>query len=138
NTGKAQLRNLRVTAEGNFDAVEATSYYAGNMASGANDRYSFSFIPREEGTLNGKILFTYDDPAGDEQTTEKAFSYEVRTQMQEDPGLFPQEAQEAPKSRMPLYIGGGAVLVLAALLFLRRTLKRRRMRLETEIDDEQL
>jgi hypothetical protein len=139
NTGKTQLRNLRVTAEGNFDAAESTNYYAGNMASGANDRYSFSFFPREEGTLSGKIVFTYDDPAGDKQTVEKEFSYTVMPLPEQDMSFSEDMPQEAPQSRTPLYIGiAAAILAIAALLTLKRVLKRRRMRRETEIDDEQL
>jgi uncharacterized repeat protein (TIGR01451 family) len=137
NTGKTQLRNLRVVAEGNFDTTESTSYYAGNMASGANDRYNFSFIPREEGTLDGKIVFTYDDPSGDMQTVEKEFSFQVMPPMEDMGGFMPDEAIEEPKSRTPLYVGGGAaVLLLVALIGLRRFLKRRKMRREIEIDEQ--
>jgi uncharacterized repeat protein (TIGR01451 family) len=139
NTGKTQLRNLRVVAEGNFDVTESTSYYAGNMASGANDRYSFGFVPREAGPLSGKIVFTYDDPSGEKRTVEKEFSYTVMEQSPEDAGVFEETPAEAPKSRTPLYIGAAAALVLiVALSALRRFLKRRKLRLETEIDDEQL
>jgi uncharacterized repeat protein (TIGR01451 family) len=138
NTGKTQLRNLRVVAEGNFDAVESASYYAGNMASGANDRYSFGFIPREEGPLNGKIVFSYDDPSGEKQTVEKEFSFTILPPPAEE-AFMPDMPAEEPQSKTPLYIGAAAALVLiAALLFLKRFLKRRKMRLETEIDDEQL
>jgi hypothetical protein len=138
NTGKTQLRNLRVAAEGNFDAVESTSYYAGNMASGANDRYSFGFTPREEGPLNGKIVFSYDDPSGERQTVEKEFSFTILPPPAEED--FAQELPtEEPKSKTPLYAGAAAALVLiVALPVLKGFLKRRKMRLETEIDDEQL
>jgi hypothetical protein len=137
NTGKTQLRNLRVVAEGNFDTNESTSYYAGNMASGANDRYSFSFIPREEGPLNGKIVFTYDDPSGDMQTLEKEFSFQIMPPMQDMGGLMPEDIPEERGNRTPLYIGGGAaVLLLVALIALRRFLKLRKMHREIEIDEQ--
>ncbi|MDR1571362.1 MAG: hypothetical protein LBS32_02445 [Clostridiales Family XIII bacterium] len=139
NTGKTQLRNLRVTAEGDFDASESTSYYAGNMASGANDRYSFSFIPRAEGSLNGKLVFTYDDPSGEEQAVEKEFSFQVMPPMDFGDEAAPDESMDAPKSRAPLYIGiGVAVAALIALLALRRFLKRRKLHRDMEIEDGQL
>jgi uncharacterized repeat protein (TIGR01451 family) len=138
NTGKTQLRNLRVVAEGNFDAAESTSYYAGNMASGANDRYSFGFVPREAGPLSGKIVFTYDDPSGEKRTLEKDFSYTVLPPS-EDEAFVPDLSVEAPRSKTPFYIGAAAAAILiAALLFLKRALKRRRLHLETDIDDERL
>jgi uncharacterized repeat protein (TIGR01451 family) len=137
NTGKTQLRNLRVVAEGNFDATESTSYYAGNMASGANDRYSFGFIPREEGPLEGKLVFTYDDPSGDTQTVEKEFSFRVLPPMEDTGEFMPEEMPEEQGSKLPLYVGGAAaVLLIAALLVLRRFLKLRKLRRETEIDEQ--
>jgi hypothetical protein len=137
NTGKTQLRNLRVTAEGNFDTTESTSYYAGNMASGANDRYSFSFIPREEGSLDGKLIFTYDDPSGNKQTLEKEFSFPVLAPMQMDDPSLQGDMPEEPKSRTPLYIGiFAAVAAIAALIALRRFLKRRKLHREMEIDEQ--
>jgi hypothetical protein len=137
NTGKTQLRNLRVVAEGNFDTAESTSYYAGNMASGANDRYNFSFTPREEGSLDGKIIFTYDDPSGNQQTLEKEFSFQVMPQMQPDEELFPGDMPQEQTSRTPLYIGACvAVALIAALIALRRFLKRRKLHKEMEIDEQ--
>jgi hypothetical protein len=137
NTGKTQLRNLRVVAEGNFDTTESTSYYAGNMASGANDRYNFSFTPREEGSLDGKVIFTYDDPSGNQQTLEKEFSFQVMPQMQPDEEFFPGDMPQEQTSRTPLYIGGSvAVALIAALIALRRFLKRRKLHKEMEIDEQ--
>jgi uncharacterized repeat protein (TIGR01451 family) len=137
NTGKAQLRNLRVTAEGNFDMTEPAGYYAGNMASGANDSYSFSFIPRDEGSLDGKIVFTYEDPSGNKQTAEKEFSFPVMPPMPADEGFMPDAETAPPASRTPVYIGvGGAAALVVALIVLMKFLKRRKLHREMEIDDE--
>ncbi|MDR0425355.1 MAG: hypothetical protein LBH39_07920 [Clostridiales Family XIII bacterium] len=137
NTGKTTLSNLRVTAEGNFDVVESINYYAGNMQSGASDTYSFSFNTREAGPLEGKVLFTYEDPSGEEQSYEKDFSFQVMEMPDMGDGM------EGPMMDMPeegggkikYIVGGAAIFLIAALIVLRRFLKKRKMHKEMEIDE---
>lgn len=140
NTGKTILANLRVTAEGNFDLTDSEAYYVGNMASGANDSYSLSFVPREEGLMEGRVVFTFDDPSGNPQRIEKEFSLTVGPMPQmEGPEIGTGEPAPAPTGigrRHIAAIGGGALLLLVLALMIRRGLKRRRMNREMEMDLE--
>lgn len=136
NMGKTTLNNLRITAEGDFDTSESTSYFVGNMESGDSDIYDFSFIPRHGGTLEGKVIFTFEDASGDEQVLEREFSFEV---MEEMPAF-----DEFPPEEMPAKRGGGKiiwiVLGIAALLigggiFAWRKIRKRKMHREMEINE---
>ncbi|MDR3295160.1 MAG: hypothetical protein LBT26_04930, partial [Clostridiales Family XIII bacterium] len=137
NTGKTQLRNLRILAEGNFEPVDVASYYAGNMESGASDSYEFAFVPTEEGALEGSVIFTFEDPSGNGQRQEQGFSFPVSEQMEEpDMGLDMPIQPESPfGGKLPYIIGGAAVAVILAALLLRRFLKRWKLDREMEIDE---
>ncbi|MDR0570091.1 MAG: hypothetical protein LBG71_02560 [Clostridiales Family XIII bacterium] len=136
NTGKTALQNLRVAVEGNFDTAEGGSYYAGNMNSGASDSCTFTVIPREEGEMAGKLVFSFDDPSGNRVTQEKEFALAVGAmQMEGGPEMAVDETP--PKDYTKFYVGGGAA-ALAIIIFmvvLSGILKRRRMHRELEMED---
>ena len=134
NTGKTILQNLRVMAEGNFDLMDSSAYYAGNMNSGASDSASFAFMPSEPGELKGKVIFTYDDPSGNPQQMEKEFSFNVMSGFADQVMDFPMEIPQQP-SYVKYYIGGGILAALIiGLIILWRVLKRRKMHKDMEID----
>ena len=137
NMGKTTLNNLRVVAEGNFDTPESTSYFVGNMESGKSDSYDFSFIPREGGTLEGKIIFTYEDAAGDEQVLERPFSFEVMAEMPAWEEEFPPEDMgQETGGKLPWIIGGAVVAALGAGgIFVWKRRKRKKLNQEMEIDE---
>lgn len=137
NMGKTILNNLRVTAEGNFDTPESTSYFVGNMESGKSDSYDFSFIPRQGGTMEGKIIFTYEDASGDEQIFEKPFTFQVMDEMPVfDEGMPPVEDMNNGSNKLPLII---TVLVIAAGIvggvFIRKKYRKKKMNQEMDIDE---
>ncbi len=136
NMGKTTLNNLRVTAEGEFDTPESTSYFVGNMESGKSDSYDFSFIPRTGGALEGKIIFTYEDASGDVQILERPFSFQVMDEMPVfDEGIPPQDAAGAGGSKK-LWIALGVVVWLVGLgVFVWRKIRKRKMNREMEIDE---
>ncbi|MDR1134628.1 MAG: hypothetical protein LBL49_00380 [Clostridiales Family XIII bacterium] len=138
NTGKTVLSNLRVTAEGNFDiAGDAASYYSGNMQSGANDSYGLSFTTREAGPLNGKVIFTYDDPSGNQKRFEKEFSFQVVDMGGAGGGmgdLMPDD-DASQTSNIKYIIAGAAVILVIILIAVIRILKRRKMHKELELDE---
>ena len=136
NRGKTTLNNLRVNAEGNFDTQESTSYYVGNMESGKSDSYDFSFIPRQAGTMEGKLTFTYEDASGNEQVLEKPFSFQVMEEMPApDDGAPPDQQGGKTKERLPWIIGGGAVsLAVVGIIVFKKLRKRKKIR-EMEIDE---
>jgi NPCBM-associated, NEW3 domain of alpha-galactosidase. len=135
NTGKTVLNNLRITAEGDFDTPESTSYFAGNMESGKSDTYDFTFIPKSGGTMEGKIIFTYEDGAGDIQTLERPFSFQVASEMPAmDQGTPPEEAGGGSKKK--LYIIVGVVVLLAAAgIFIWKKIRKKKRNREMEINE---
>lgn len=136
NMGKTTLNNLRVTAEGNFDTMESNSYYVGNMSSGSTDDFSFSFIPREVGPMEGKIIFTYEDVSGQERTVEKEFMFEAMEMPEwDDPGMEPMP--EEPESAVPwkVIIAVGVVAAVAGIVLFRRH-RKKKMHQQLEMEDE--
>lgn len=137
NMGKTTLNNLRVTAEGDFDTPESTSYFVGNMESGKSDTYDFMFIPRQGGTMEGKVVFTYEDAAGDQQILERPFSFEVMAEMPVfDEGIPPEDAAAGTGGHKTLWIAVGVLAVLAAGGFVAwRKIRKKKMHREMEIDE---
>lgn len=137
NTGKTTLNNLRITAEGDFDTPESTSYFVGNMESGKSDSYDFSFIPREGGAMEGKIIFSYEDASGDVQILERPFSFQVMGEMPAfDEGMMPEEMGNAGGgSKTPWVILGAVVLLAGGGVFAWRKIRKKKMHREMEIDE---
>lgn len=135
NMGRTKLHNLRITAEGNFDSMESNSYFVGNMEPGSTDSYDFSFMPREEGTLSGKVIFTYEDASGDQQVYEKEFEFQVMgTPPWEEPWM-PEEPIDEGKSIpwIPIAIGLAVLAVAGFIIF--RKLRKKKMQREMEINE---
>lgn len=134
NMGKTILSNLRIRAEGDFDTVESSTYYVGNMDSGRSDSYSFSFIPRAAGPMDGKVIFTYEDASGNEQSFEKEFNFQIM-----DMPMMPEEPfppMEEPQGNVPwIPIGIGTAVFAAAAVFLIRRHRKKKIHKEMSIDE---
>lgn len=137
NTGKTTLNNLRVSAEGDFDTTESTSYFVGNMESGTSDSYDFSFIPRSGGTMEGKVIFTYEDAWGDEQIIERPFSFQVMEEMPVfDPGMMPEDLDGGGSSnKLPWILAGIAILIIGGGIIAWKKLRKKKIQQEMEIDE---
>jgi len=136
NMGKTTLNNLRITAEGDFDTPESTSYFVGNMESGDSDVYDFSFIPRQGGTMNGKIIFTYEDASGDQQVLEREFSFQVMEEMPAFDFFPPEETPSNGGVGKTLWIVLGVLALLAGGgIFAWRKINKRKMHREMEINE---
>ncbi len=136
NMGKTVLNNLRVTAEGDFDTPESTSYFVGNMESGKSDSYDFSFIPRNGGTMEGKIIFTYEDASGEEQMIERPFDFEVMEEMPAfDDEMLLEDMEEGTGGKLPWIIGGIVVCLAAIGIFIWRKIRKKKINREMEIDE---
>lgn len=83
NTGKVTIYNLMVKVEGPFTGDNLT-YYVGNFETGSTDHFSATLFPEEMGKQKGKVVFSYEDSSGHEQTIEKEFSFEVTEALPED------------------------------------------------------
>jgi len=135
NMGKTTLNNLRVTAEGNFDTMESNSYYVGNMSSGSTDDFSFSFIPREAGPMEGKVIFTFEDASGQEQVIEKAFVFEAMEMPVWDEPMMDVPMEE-PKPAVPWNVIAACAAVAAVVgIVIRKKHKKKKMHEQLEMDD---
>ena len=76
NVGKVALNNFIVMLEGNFHKEQA-SYFVGNLQIGASDYYQGIVYPEKEGTLSGKLVFSYIDNNNREVQVEEPFQLEV-------------------------------------------------------------
>ena len=135
NMGKTRLNNLRITADGNFDTMESNTDYVGNMEPGTENSYDFSFIPREIGLMQGKVIFTYEDVSGHEQVVEKEFEFNVMEMPDWDGDIIPPDDFEE-KSAFPWKIViPAAVVIGAGAIVAFRIRRKKRMQKELEIDE---
>lgn len=136
NMGKTKLNNLRINASGNFDVYESNSYYVGNMEPGTEDSYDFSFIPRETGLMQGKIIFTYEDASGHEQNIEKDFEFSVMEMpIWDDEDMFPPDDLNGGGGfSWPILAAVLAVLAVGGFIAF-RIIRKRKMQKELEIDE---
>ncbi|MBE6031788.1 MAG: hypothetical protein E7224_01165 [Clostridiales bacterium] len=133
NMGKTVLRNLKIDAQGDFDIMESNSYYVGNMESGRKDDYSFTFVPRQPGPVNGTIIFTYEDPNGMEQVQEVAFTFEaMEMPVWEDPFMneMPMEPEKTIPWKLIIIIVVVAAAVVSTVVILRHRKKKAHAALE--------
>lgn len=76
NKGKSKIYNLTIDLEGNFEKT-SQAYYVGNVEAGSEDYYDSSVIPMEAGTMNGEIIFSYEDANGQTREVRKSFMVDV-------------------------------------------------------------
>lgn len=131
NAGRGLMRNMIISIEGDFDTNEG-SLYIGDLEAGKNNYYDATIIPTSPGTLQGKIIFDYDDEIDQHYTIEKEFSLEVMEQMEEImPEDFMEHDEGNPSSNNKIAIAGGVVLLIIIAAFV--LYKRRKKKLE-EVD----
>ena len=137
NKGRNQLYNLKISAEGDFTIDGNASQYIGNMSAGRNDYYSLNFWPLQAGPMNGKVIFTFEDAAGNEQIVEKEFNFNIGEAMVwEDPGFG--EWEEPQQKKMPLWVWGaiGAGVLIVLIVVLKMLKKRKKAKQEAlELDE---
>ena len=135
NMGKNAVNNMFVSAEGNFDIQESINYFAGNVAAGKSDTYNFNIYPRETGTTEGKVIFTYEDAEGNQQRLEKEFSFQVIDM----PIMEPEMPIEEPQSSLPGWLfpmlAGLVMLGTVATIFVLRKRKKKKQEQELDLDE---
>jgi|GEM_PF-441732 len=133
NTGKNTINNLSVNVEGNFDVAQSNRYYVGNMESGRSDSYTFTYIPREVGPMEGVITFTYEDGGGQQQYLEVPFVFEaMEMPVWNEMDILDEEAKPKPWG---LIIGGSVIVLVVAGLIVWRKLRKRKLHKAMEILD---
>ena len=140
NMGKVKLSNLMIRVEGDFDTRES-NYFVGNFDSGSSDYYEGSITPLKPGETTGKLVYTFEDAAGEEHRIEKEFTVNA---MEAEPVINPfpgdsgnwSEPNGQKTSKFPLVpvIIGGVVLIGVIVLIV--VLKKRKKRKELMLDED--
>ncbi len=139
NMGKVTLSNMMIKIEGNFD-VQNGSYFVGNFESGYSDYFEGTIIPSEPGPLEGNVIFSYENSAGEYVEIIKPITSNVIEMPQEEfppGGEFPpmEEEQSFFKKLIKSKILWGTVIVLAVGggIFIWRRKKKKKGMAEDEV-----
>lgn len=143
NMGKATMYNMMVKLEG--PQSNEGSYFVGNFEAGRSEYYSAQAFPMEEGSFEGKLVYTFEDALGNVSTQEEPFSYTVMAapDFGQEGGMnggmyeeFPMEEPTKPSS-LPKIIGGlVALAVIIGAFVVMRKRKKRKLEMELEALDE--
>lgn len=85
NTGKVALKNFLVSIEGDF-ARENATYFLASLEIGQSDYFQGMIIPKQEGLLEGKVIFTYTDNTNKEVRIERPFEVNIQQVEWGNPG----------------------------------------------------
>lgn len=144
NKGKGIIYNLSGKIEGAGLSNEGQNQYVGNVAAGTEGTIDFSLMAETAGTINGKVILTYEDAKGQEKTMEKEYSVEFQeNDSSMDPGGFdptyPGGDIEEPSAGMPwwgwLLIVAGAVVVIVVVVKVLKKRKEKKLLLEDDDED---
>ena len=143
NTGKVTLYNLFVSFEGDLKTEGTGEYFVGNFQSGSQDSYEVTVFPDAPGTAKGKIVFSYEDAAGNPKREEKEIEMNVEEMqmpnpedMGEMPGGMPGEMEEKPFYAKPLFYIGLPLLLIAIIVVIVVMKKRKKKKADALKLDE--
>ncbi|OEH86700.1 hypothetical protein BHU72_00020 [Desulfuribacillus stibiiarsenatis] len=105
NVGRANIRNLMIRLEGDFNTQDR-SYYTDNLVAGMSNSYVATITPTQAGLIQGKIIFEFYDAIDQFHRVEKEFTVHV----------VEQQSSKTPY----LYIGAGVLIIAAGGLFVYR------------------
>ena len=145
NKGKSAINNLSAEIQGDNLANPGQSQFLGNIAAGTENSVDFSVMAAAEGTINGKVILSYEDAKGEVKTLEKEFSCTVEPMMDMgidpmDPGMMdPTVTETAPG--MPVWgwvlivVGVAAVVVVVVVVVKKKQKAKKLAQLEDEDED---
>ena len=140
NMGKNPIYNLTISVEGTGFSTAEPSAYIGNVEAGSGDYYEPSLTADVAGPVEGKIILTYEDAAGNQSTVERPFSTTVQ-EMMVDPGLDMPVEPVVEETGLPLAgkiaIGAGAgVVVIVVVVVVLKLRKKRRRKAVPDFDED--
>lgn len=147
NKGKSPVNNLSAEIQGTNLANPGQSQFLGNIAAGTENSVDFNVMASAEGTINGKVLLSYEDAKGEIVTLEKEFSCTVQAMPEMDPGMMDPGMMDPTmggevKNGMPwwgwLLIALGVAAVAAAVVLVVLKKKKAKKLAELEDDDEDI
>jgi hypothetical protein len=138
NKGKTKLTNLMIKVEGDF-FIENGEAFIGNFESGYSDYFEAMITAQKPGTTEGKVVFTFEDPSGQELTYEREFSINA---IEMPPMEMPGEMMPEPESlkdkvmnntiKNKFFWAGVAVFAAAVVTAVKLIRKKRRKGLELD------
>lgn len=145
NKGKSAINNLSAEIQGDNLANPGQSQFLGNIAAGTENSVDFSVMAAAEGTINGKVILSYEDAKGEVKTLEKEFSCTVEPMMDMgidpmDPGMMDPTMTETTPG-MPIWgwvlivVGVAAVVVVVVVVVKKKQKAKKLAQLEDEDED---
>lgn len=145
NMGRTTIYNLMVKIEGDFD-VQTPNYFVGNFNSGNSDYFDTTLTPLSEGKANGRVVYEFEDAAGDRQEIVQTFSVDVMPmEINEKPGgdfpmptdipVEPEKDNTFKKLMSNKFFWIGAVVLLAVLFGVRKWRKNKKLMKELTLDE---
>ncbi len=133
NTGRAMIRNLMITTQGDFE-VQNGDVFVGNLEAGKDDYYDVTVIAPQEGKFKGVIALEYDDDTDAHYKIEKPFTLTVLPpqEMPPEPGMENPQVKDGKFKKRMIPAAGVPVLLLVLWLFIRR---RRKKQQEVSFDE---
>lgn len=154
NTGKDNLNTFMCDVIGKGFTIDNDRRFIGNFNSGTTETFTFNVTPESEGEVEGKIMLSYEDSAGNMHTQTKDFYADVtgtgvddmEAGMVEDPetgemipvdqGMDQDASQSGSLLSSPfLWIGLIIILALVALLLRKRNKNKKDEELIIEDED---
>ena len=77
NTGKDNLNTFMCDVIGKGFTIDNDRRFIGNFNTGTTETFTFNVTPEREGDVEGKILITYEDSAGNVHTQTQSFNSNV-------------------------------------------------------------
>ena len=155
NTGKDNLNTFMCDVIGKGFTIDNDRRFIGNFNSGTTETFTFNITPDREGEVEGKIMLSYEDSAGNMHTQTKDFYADVTGMgaegieggMIEDPEtgeMIPvdqgmeQSANESGSLLSSPFLWIGLIIILALVALLLRKRNKNKKNEELIIDDEDI
>ena len=155
NTGKDNLNTFMCDVIGKGFTIDNDRRFIGNFNSGTTETFTFNVTPESEGEVEGKIMLSYEDSAGNMHTQTKDFYADVtgmgaenmEAGMVEDPEtgeMIPvdqgmdQDASESGSLLSSPFLWIGLIIILALVALLLRKRNKNKKDEELIIEDEDI
>lgn len=155
NTGKDNLNTFMCDVIGKGFTIDNDRRFIGNFNSGTTETFTFNVTPESEGEVEGKIMLSYEDSAGNMHTQTKDFYADVtgtgvddmEAGMVEDPEtgeMIPvdqgmdQDASQSGSLLSSPFLWIGLIIILALVVLLLRKRNKNKKDEELIIEDEDI
>jgi hypothetical protein len=128
-----------IKVDGDFQ-IENGEAFIGNFESGSSDYYEAMLIATKPGAADGRVIFSFEDPSGEEFTYEREFTINaMEMPVMDMSGEMPPPPLSTKDKIMnytikSIYFWIGIVVFVAAILVSRRLIKNKRRKV-MELDE---